>query len=377
MKLVLIQPYLSLRGGFERVILKTAQHYNAPIYTLEFNPKTTFPEFNEVEVKVIGKDVPFSGVLPYRASQGLKYGYNFYNMKIKEDYDVLNPHISPSEWIRHKNQRVLWYCHTPPREVYDLYAARMKHRSYTDKFLYSAMTKTYKLIAGRVVKKIDYIAANSSNTKKRIEEYFGRNSTVINPGIDYEKFRNEGDEKYFIYPSRIISTKRQDYVISAFKRFQKSSKKNYKLILTGTLSKDPEHIAYYEKLKKQAQSCNVVIKTNISDRELISLYSKSTAVLFAAINEDYGYIPLEGMASSKPVISVNEGGPKETLLDGETGFLVNSYDEMADRMAYITEHKSFAEKMGKKGRERVIAHYSWDAFFRKFDVALRTVAKEK
>lgn len=376
MKLLIVQPYISLKGGFERVMLKIAQHYDATVYTLEYNPKTTFPEFKDIDVKLIGKDVPFSNILPYRASQGLKYGYNFYNLKIREDYDVLNPHISPSEWIRHKNPRVLWYCHTPPREVYDLYQARMKYRSYKEKFLYSAMTKTYKLIASRVVNKIEYIAANSSNTKKRIKKYFGRDSTVINPGIEYEKFYNDGDGRYFLYPSRITNTKRQDYVINAFKRFEKASKKKYKLVLAGTLSKDPEHVAYYEKLRKMANGSSVEIKTNINDRELTALYSRSTAVLFAAINEDYGYVPLEGMASSKPVISVNEGGPMETLVEGETGFLVDSYNEMAKRMAYLAEHKSEAETMGRLGRERVVAHYSWDAFFKKFDIALKGVSKK-
>lgn len=376
MKLLIVQPYISLKGGFERVMLKIAQHYDATVYTLEYNPKTTFPEFKDIDVKLIGKDVPFSNILPYRASQGLKYGYNFYNLKIREDYDVLNPHISPSEWIRHKNPRVLWYCHTPPREVYDLYQARMKYRSYKEKFLYSAMTKTYKLIASRVVNKIEYIAANSSNTKKRIKKYFGRDSTVINPGIEYEKFYNDGDGRYFLYPSRITNTKRQDYVINAFKRFEKASKKKYKLVLAGTLSKDPEHVAYYEKLRKMANGSSVEIKTNINDKELTALYSRSTAVLFAAINEDYGYVPLEGMASSKPVISVNEGGPMETLVEGETGFLVDSYNEMAKRMAYLAEHKSEAEAMGRLGRERVVAHYSWDAFFKKFDIALKGVSKK-
>ena len=128
MKLILLQPYLNLKGGVERVILKVAQHYCASIYTLEYDAKAVFPEYGDIDVKIIGKDVPFSGRLPYRASQGFRYGYNFYNIKIKEDYDVLNPHISPSEWIRHKNERVLWYCHTPPREVYDLYETRMQNK---------------------------------------------------------------------------------------------------------------------------------------------------------------------------------------------------------------------------------------------------------
>ncbi|MEM0201076.1 MAG: hypothetical protein QXD23_01595, partial [Candidatus Micrarchaeaceae archaeon] len=100
MKLMILQPYLNIKGGAERVILEIAKHYNAPILTLEYNKNDTYKEFEDLDIRVVGKKIPFSNMLPYRASQGLRYGYNFYNLKIKEDYDVLNPHISPSEWIR-------------------------------------------------------------------------------------------------------------------------------------------------------------------------------------------------------------------------------------------------------------------------------------
>ncbi len=372
-----MQPYLNLKGGFERVILKIAQHYKAPIYTLEYDRKGTFPEFGDVEVKILGKNESVSRLLPYRASQGFRYGYNFYNLKIKEDYDVINSHISPSEWIRHKNKRVVWYCHTPPREVYDLYHVRMRNRSGREKLLYAAMTSTYKLIAKGIVRNIEQIAANSNNTKERISRYYGRDATVINPGpgLDYSEFSNNGDEKFFFYPSRIVVNKRQDYVVDAFRHFAKRSKKNYKLIMAGPVSRDPEHRAYADKLRKLSAGYRIEIRTDISDRELISLYSRCSAVVYAPINEDFGLVPLEGMASSKPVIAVNEGGPREVILDGKTGFLVNSPAEMADRMQFIAEHQSAATKMGKDGRKLATTRYTWDAFFDKFDPLLRKTAK--
>lgn len=374
MKLIVVQPYLNLKGGAERVILKVAQHYGAKILVLEYNPKATFREFKDLDINIIGKDVPLSGILPYRAAQGLRYGYNFYNLKIKEDYDVLNPHISPSEWIRRKNERVMWYCHTPPREVYDLYRERMKYRSYKDKFVYAAMTRAYKMIASNVAGKIETIAANSSNTASRIRRYFNRSPVVINPGVEYKQFRNNGDEKYFFYPSRLLPNKRQDYVIEAFKIFSKMAGKarRYRLILAGTLSSDPEHAAYYKRLKAMAENSTISILTNVDDNKIKELYSRSTAVLYAPINEDFGLVPLESMSSFKPVVAVNEGGVRETILDGKTGFLVNSPREMAEKMLYLAEHKSDAEAMGKEGRARVEADYSWESFFVKFDRALRS-----
>ncbi|MDE1834113.1 MAG: glycosyltransferase [Candidatus Micrarchaeota archaeon] len=378
MKLILAQPYLNLRGGVERVILEVAKHYDAKIYTLEYNKAQTFEGFEDLDVEIIGKDVPLADKLPYRASQGLRYGYNFYNIKLKEDYDVLNSHISPSEWIRHKNERVLWYCHTPPREVYDLYETRMHNRSYKQKLLYAALVGTYKLMSRGITKKIEQIATNSNTTKARIKKYYARDATVINPGLDVRDFHNDGDAKYFLYPSRIVINKRQDYVINAFSQFVKKSKdaSKYKLVLAGTLSNDPEHQKYFEKLKALAKGLGVSFKTNLDDAELKKLYSNASAVLFAAINEDYGYIPIESMASAKPIISVKEGGPTETIQDAKTGFLVSSPSEMAERMMYIAENKDAAEEMGKAGRKLVEKKYSWEAFFEKFDPILDEVAKK-
>lgn len=376
MKVILLQPYLNLRGGVERVILKVAQHYDASIYALEYDKSKVFPEYNNIDIKIIGKDVPLSDRLPYRASQGFRYGYNFYNIRIKEDYDVLNPHISPSEWIRHRNERVLWYCHTPPREVYDLYETRMQNRSTKEKLIYAALVGTYKLIAKGITKKIEGIATNSNTTRDRIMKYYGKEAAVINPGIDAKEFSNNGDDKYFLYPSRIVANKRQDYVINAFSQFTKMSKKRYRLVVAGTLSKDPEHQKYMARLREMSKGLDVSFKTNLGDGELKRLYSNSTAVLFAAMNEDYGFIPLEAMASGKPVISVNEGGPRETIAEGKTGFLVNSPSEMAQRMNAIAQDSSEAERMGREGRRLVERKYSWDQFFGKFDAALHEIAKK-
>ena len=378
MKLIMLQPYLNLRGGVERVILKVAQHYNASIYTLEYDKEATFAEFADLDIKLIGKDVPLSDKLPYRASQGFRYGYNFYNMKVKEDYDVLNPHISPSEWIRNKNERVLWYCHTPPREVYDLYETRMQNRSYKDKLIYAALVGTYKVIAKGITKNIEEIATNSKTTNERIKRYYGREATVINPGIDCKNFHNSGDENYFLYPSRIVLNKRQDYVIYAFRQFvKKNNDKKHKLIIAGTLSNDPEHQKYFKKLKAMSKGLNVSFKTNINDKQLRELYSNSTAVLFSAINEDYGFIPIESMASSKPIISVNEGGPKETIINNKTGFLANSPKEMAEKMAALVSDKGLAERMGADGRKLVEKKYSWEAFFEKLDPVLKKASKNE
>ena len=376
MKLVITQHSINDRGGAERVILKIAQRYDATIYTLGYDPKGTFEEFKALNIKVFRERRSSVNVLPKRVSNALHYGYGFYNLKIKEDYDVINSHMSPSEWVRNRNPRVLWYCHTPPRELYDPTVANLRKKSLSESIMYKGFGRVYTRMEKGVVKKIEAIATNSGVTRGRIKRIFGRNAEIINPGIDYKDFYNADNGKYFIYPSRIAEQKRQDYAIEAFSILTKDRKyRDYKLVLAGSMSnRYADFREYYERLKAMDVR-NVIFMPNPSDVELRKAYSRSTAVLFAAINEDYGIVPLEGMASYKPVISVNEGGPTETIVDGKTGFLVNSPKEMAKRMALIAENAELADAMGREGRKRVEKYYSWNAFFTKFDRLMRKVSK--
>lgn len=375
MKLIITQHNLNERGGAEKVILKIAQKYDATIYTLGYDKNSTFEGFKEVDVKVFSSKGHVNKLLPQRVGNAVYYGYNFYNLKIKEDYDVINPHMSPSEWIRNRNPRVLWYCHTPPRELYDPTVSNLRKKSLKEMILYKSLSKVYGKVEKKIVSDIERIATNSTITKLRIKTIFGRDATVINPGTDYKEFGNKGDHKYFLYHSRFAEQKRQEYAIAAFERFNKTAKGKYKLILSGSLSSRYKDFgSYYEKLRAM-KAKNVSFKINPTDSELKALYAKCTGLLFTAINEDFGIVPLEAMASSKPVISVNEGGPKETVLDGKTGFLVNSPEEMAKKMQLIAENSSLAEKLGKEGRKRVEKYYSWRAFFEGFDPLLRAAAK--
>lgn len=374
------QANLTLTGGAERVVLKIAQHYDATIYTGEYNKDTTLPGFNELNVNVI-KMNPLYRMLPYgRAVQGLHYGLGFYGMKIEEDYDVINAHIAPSHWIKKNNERVLWYCHTPLREVWDLYDYRMKRKKFYQKPIHMAGAAVIRRIDRSIVKRMDGVMANSANTKGRIVRFFDRRDvTVLPSGIDYERFSNKGDDHYFYYPARYSQNKDQLSAIEAFARFKRlyRGRKIYKLVLAGAVSKDRFLSEYYERVVRKAKEVgDVMVLVNPSDDRWLDLYSRCTAILHPPVDEDLGLVPLEGMASGKPVIAINLGGPRETVVENETGFLVNNAPEMAKKMAFIAEHPSIAAQMGKKGIARIKKHYTWDNFFQIMDREMAKVAKK-
>lgn len=369
MKLAITQSNLTLMGGGERVVLEIAKRYRAPVYVAEYDPKNTFREYENVDVRVISKKV--GAIMPYgRISQGISYGLAFSRLVLGREYDVINAHMAPSHWVSKRNDNVLWYCHTPLRDVYDLCDYRMSMRKWHTRPAYALGLTIVRHMDQRAVSRIKNIVANSNNVKQRISKYYGRNDAeVITPGVDYKRYRNRGDEKFFFYPSRFSPNKRQELAIDAFRRFSARTK-GYRLVLAGPVSKDRFYDEYHRTVEREAKTVKgVQILKGISEKQLVDLYSRCTAVLYPPINEDFGIVPLEAMASSKPVVAMDDGGPRESI--GNAGMLVTSPDSMAVAMKKIVASPDIAERMGRNGRRASVSKYSWDAFFRKFDDALR------
>ena len=75
---------------------------------------------------------------------------------------------------------------------------------------------------------------------------------------------------------------------------------------------------------------NVKMLETVSEEKLVDLYSRRKGLICTAVYEDFGMTPLEAMARGKPVISVDEGGFTETVVNGETGLLVDEVLAVGD-----------------------------------------------
>jgi glycosyltransferase involved in cell wall biosynthesis len=374
MRLIVTTPFLETRGGMERVVLKIAQHFKAKIHCINYDAENSFQDFINMDIETVKPGWLRSMPVGRRVSTAIEAGWHFYNAKL-DDYDVINAHQTPSEWIRHRNSPVIWFCYSPNREAFDLYEWRMKRRNPISKAMYWSSIEAFKFFEYRTVPKVEHIFTSCKNTQARITKYLRRSSEVLYPAVEVEKFTSKPSERYFLYPSRIAPEKELEYAIEAFKLFAnrknpkpgaaKTDGQNWKLVIAGALSKRPEHHAY---LKKMRSICtpDVEIKTNVGDWELRDLYSRCTAVLYTPVNEDYGLVPLEAMASGKPCIARNEGGPKETIHEGRDGYLVNSIWEMAGKMELLANDPQHCVEMGKEGRAKVERDFTWEKFLKRF-----------
>jgi len=93
-----------------------------------------------------------------------------------------------------------------------------------------------------------------------------------------------------------------------------------------------------------------------------TLLNAATLLLYTPSNEHFGIVPLEAMLAGVPVLAVNSGGPLETIIDGETGWL-RSADDISQWTTILQEtlHRLSSEglqQMGEKGKQRVKSEFS-------------------
>jgi len=163
-------------------------------------------------------------------------------------------------------------------------------------------------------------AANSAEVRDRIRRFWGRDAKVIHPPVDTEYFsRKPLDEQgcprdYLLGVGRWIGYKNFDLMIEI------ADRAGVPLVLAGS---GPLEAA----LRRAASKVGVPVRFEVRpERErLRQLYSGARALLYPA-HEDFGIVPVEAQACGTPVIGLDRGGLRETVIDGETGFLVTGLD---------------------------------------------------
>lgn len=151
-------------------------------------------------------------------------------------------------------------------------------------------------------KRVDYFIANSINTSNRISKYYKRDSSVIYPWIDTNKFYIWEKQNYYLYVWRVIPYKKFDLIVDAFN-------KNWKKIIIATNTIN----SLQKKLEKKSNN-NIVWFKNPKKEELYKFYAEAKCFLFPA-EEDFWIVPIEAMASWTPVIAYNKWWAKETIIN--------------------------------------------------------------
>jgi len=216
--------------------------------------------------------------------------------------------------------------------------------------------------------------------------------TVIMHGIDIETFSPAGEEerkelkasygfegrKVILHPGRFLPWKG---ILPAIKSMPRVAREvpEALMVMTGRaqrIYKDQDELAMYDaEIDRFIQEHELREHVHIGtyDHEDIPpLNALSDVVIYTTIGvEPFGLVPVEGMACGVPVVVTNSGGLTESVVDGETGFVIPKDEEelpdaLADRLVYLLSHPDEAEVMGERGRQRVEEHFNRERMARDY-----------
>jgi glycosyltransferase involved in cell wall biosynthesis len=215
---------------------------------------------------------------------------------------------SSSAWAHGVRKRTdalhVSYCHSPFRYAWSEYWNADTPRG-ASAWLMRPLMRLLRMWDVRASRGVDAYMANSAATQQRIARCYGRSSTVVHPPVELDRFHvSKADAGFFLVVSALVRYKRVDVAIEAFN----SLKLPLKIVGTG-----PE----LDHLQSMAGP-TVEFLGGRSDAEVARLYSECRALIFTP-DEDFGIVPLEAMASGKPVIAYGSGGALETVVEGVTG----------------------------------------------------------
>ena len=210
------------------------------------------------------------------------------------------------------------YCHTPMRYAWYFEAERHRLPAPLRPAARTAMHafRNWDVTTSR---RVTRFVANSTAVAERIRTFYGRESDVVHPPVRTQYFTpGSGERAGFLYVGRLVSYKRPDLVVDAFRGLP------HQLTVVGSGSA-------LSALRRDAPS-NVRFVPTATDEELRELYRSSLALVYPGV-EDFGIVMAEAQACGTPVIAAAEGGAVDIVAPGVTGWLIAQPDVATIRAA--------------------------------------------
>jgi glycosyltransferase involved in cell wall biosynthesis len=308
----LVHDYLLVMRGAERTFAAMADLYlDAPIFTLLYDEEGTQGRFAAHSVTIsrlqhLGfSQGNFRRLLPL-------YPMAVRGLRLPPATDVV---LSSSSAFAH-GVRVppgalhVCYCHAPFRYAWYEQAralAEVPAPLRSPLRVQLRRMRRWDLAASR---RVDSYIANSQLTHERIQRFYGREAPIIHPPVETHRFTPGEPGDSLLVVSELVAHKRVHIALEAARR----ARVPIRIVGSG-----PDHAALH------AAYPEAEFLGRASDEQLVGLYASARAVVVASI-EEFGITAVEAQAAGRPVIAAARGGALETVLDGQTGRLVEPDD---------------------------------------------------
>ncbi|MEM2936502.1 MAG: glycosyltransferase family 4 protein [Candidatus Bathyarchaeia archaeon] len=386
MKIALFHMGFMYSGGGERTVIYEnlslkKQGHHVTCFAPTFRPEVCHPDLiRKIDLK--GFLPKLKVPLPLRdfLSLGLSsFMTPFFTHKFL-DFDVILCHGQPTTWIgysvaKNLHKPYVSYLHQPARFLYprpiDL---KVKWRTKKDFALLNDLAKMAKPLA----KAWDHISVTSSNavlansrwTSALTEKIYGRKPIVCPPGVDVERYRPAPRLSEIEVNDRVI---KGPFILSTNRHYPQKGLKYFLLMMPKVLTKCNVQLVitgastgYKTTLWRLADELKirdkVIFTKQVSENDLIKLYQNAEVYAYSSPYEDFGLGPIEAMACGTPAVVWNYAGPRETVIDGATGFKAKPYsvNDFADKVTRLLTDEKLNREMGANAADFVKKNYPWD-----------------
>lgn len=326
MKVAIVHDWLNQSGGAERVLTEIHRLYpSAPVHAIVYDAHRAPAEMRSWDIRPsFLQRVPFARrkhqaflpLMPLAVEQFDLSGF---------DLVISTSSACAKGVITQPGATHVCYCHTPFRYIWDHYHEYT--RGLRARALIAPVAHWLRVWDQLSAARVDHFVANSNWIASRIRSYYRRESEVIHPPVDVDRFQptRSAPEDFYLVVSRFVSYKRIDLAIQAANRLGR------RLVVVG----DGPNRRRLEALAGPT----VEFLGLRSDAEVADLYARCRAFLFPAW-EDFGIAPVEAQAAGRPVIAFGRGGALDTVIDGVTGIF---FDEQT--VESLIEAMERAERM--------------------------------
>ena len=361
MKLAIVHEWLNIYGGSERLLAEILGAYpQADLHALIHNKQ------NLIGTPLEGKSVKTSFLQKIPRVEHLYRGllplmpFAIERMNVRQ-YDVV---LSISHAVAHgiktnKDQIHISYVCTPMRYAWHLQDDYL-HLHHLDKPLIGAAARLTLSLLRRwdreSASRADHLLAISHWTAQKIQQSWGRESHVIYPPVDVERFSPAKErEDFYVHVSRLVPYKMTAEIIHAFNELR------LPLVVVGDGPEMPN-------LQKLAKS-NIKLLGYQPDVVITDLLNRARAFIYMAV-EDFGIAMVEAQAAGCPVIAYGKGGAVEILKDGETGLLFQDQSSRSLSEAVLQFQKM---KLNSRASKENAARFSSKRFHEEFSAYLESI----
>lgn len=308
-RVAIVHDWLTIPGGSEQVVLELLELLpHAELFTTVYDPAPWPPAITGRPVhasflnRIPGATRHYPKLLPLMNSAFERFDFSGF------DLVVSSSHACAKNVITAPATRHVCYCHTPMRYAWD-------PGFMAGEDIGRATRAVLPLLLGRLRRqdllgaaRPDTIVANSGHVARRIAKHWRRESTVVHPPVNVDRFlqvpREERD--YYLVFGRVVPYKRVDLALAACARLGR------RVLVAG----DGRALD----AARAAAGPQAELLGRVRDEDVPRLLSGARALLFCG-EEDFGIVPVEAQAAGVPVIAYGVGGAQESVLDGETGVL--------------------------------------------------------